>query len=75
MHQVDDAIVRDGRLILSNLPFSEGQHVRVEVAETEAEQPKTNSIQEVRRLLKGGVERFDDPFEPRVPPGDWQMLK
>ena len=33
------------------------------------------SIEEVRRQLKGGVERFDDPFEPMIPGEDWEMLK
>lgn len=75
MHQVDDAIVRDGRLTLSNLPFPEGQHVRVIVTETN-EAPRTAApIEEVRRLLRGGVERFDDPFEPLVPSEDWEMFK
>ena len=68
MHQINDAIVRDGKLILSNLPFAEGQHVRVVVAEVDAQPTTTTSIADVRRLLEGGVERFDGPFEPLIPP-------
>ena len=76
MHHVDDAIVRGGRLLLSNLQFAEGQHVRVIVAETDASVPqKTASIHEIRQLLKGGVERFEDPFERLIPVEDWEMLK
>ena len=33
------------------------------------------SIDEVRRLLKDGVERFEDPFEPMIPTEHWEMLK
>ena len=33
------------------------------------------SIDDVRRQLCGGVVRFDDPFEPMIPGGDWEMLK
>jgi hypothetical protein len=75
MHRIDDAIVRGGTLVLSNLPFAEGQHVQVIVAEADAEPANVASIQEIRRLLKGGVERFDDPFEPMIPPEEWEMLK
>jgi hypothetical protein len=75
MYQVDDAIVRGGKIVLSDLPFPEGQHVRVVVAELNGESAKRLDIQEVRRLLGGSVERFDDPFEPSIPPEDWEMLK
>ncbi|MGB7157831.1 MAG: hypothetical protein WBD40_07180 [Tepidisphaeraceae bacterium] len=74
MHQIDDAIVHGGKLVLSHLPFADGQRVRVIVAETEAPE-KRLSIDDVRRQLKGGVERFDDPFEPMILPTDWDMLK
>jgi hypothetical protein len=75
MHQINDAIVHGGKLVLSGLPFAEGQHVRVVVAETDAPIPKRLSIEEVRKLLSGGVERFDDPFEPMIPTDQWEMLK
>jgi hypothetical protein len=75
MYQVDDAIVRGGKIVLSDLPFPEGQHVRVVVAELNGESAERLDIQEVRRLLGGSVERFDDPFEPSIPPEDWEMLK
>jgi hypothetical protein len=73
MHQINDAVVKGGQLILSDLPFAEGQHVRVFVAEV-AIRP-TASIHEIRRTLKGGVEHFDDPFEPLIPNENWEMLR
>ena len=61
--------------MLSDLPFVDGQHVRVIVAERDPVPMRRLSIAEVRRQLKGGVERFEDPFEPMIPSGDWEMLK
>jgi hypothetical protein len=76
MHQIDDAIVRGGRIVLSNLPFADGERVRVIVSGgQDAACQKPLSIEEVRRQLRGGVARFDNPFEPMIPGGDWEMLK
>jgi hypothetical protein len=75
MHQIDDAVVRDGKIVLSDLPFADGQHVRVIVAERELDAMRRIPIADVRRQLKGGVERFEEPFEPMIPSGDWEMLK
>lgn len=75
MHRIDDAVVKGGRLILSGLPFAEGQHVRVIVNEVDARQPVTASIHEIRRILKGCVEHFEQPFEPLIPLEDWEMLR
>lgn len=74
MHQIDDAVVRGGKLILSDLPFAEGRHVRIVVSEVEAP-AKRVSILEIRRLLKGGVDWFEDPLVPMIPAGNWEMLK
>jgi hypothetical protein len=74
MHEINDAIVQGGKVVLSHLPFADGQHVRIIVAES-GEPVERISIQKVRELLKGGVERFDEPFEPMIPADDWEMLK
>lgn len=75
MHRIDDAIVQGGKLVLSGLPFPEGQHVRVIVEETKGSDRPRLPIAEVRRLLRGGVKRYDDPFAPAIPPEDWEMLR
>jgi len=49
--------------------------VRILVTEVEAQTATRRSIQEVRQLLKGGVERFDDPTQPMIPEDHWEMLK
>jgi hypothetical protein len=74
MVAINDAIVQGGKIVLSHLPFADGQRVRVVVAESD-EPTKKLSIQKVREFLKGGVERFDDSFEPMIPGEDWEMLK
>jgi hypothetical protein len=74
MHEINDAIVKDGTIVLSHLPFPDGQHVRIVVAEADGP-AKRISIQRVRELLMGGVERFDEPFEPMIPSENWEMLK
>lgn len=74
MHEINDAIVNGGKIVLSYLPFADGQHVRIIVAAND-EPRKPISIQKVREILKGGVERFDEPFEPMIPCDDWEMLK
>jgi hypothetical protein len=75
MHEINDAIVRDGKIVLSHLPFAEGQHVKVVVSEIDQELHPRRSIQEVRAMLKGSVEKFDDPLEPMIPVDRWEMLK
>ena len=75
MVQVQDAVVRGGQVVLDGLPFKDGQFVRVSVVEaTGTPDAGRLSIEEVRRLLAGGVERFDDPFEPVIPVDDWEAL-
>jgi hypothetical protein len=75
MHQINDAIVKGGKLELSHLPFADGQHVRILVTEKDAQPAIRRSIHEIRQLLKGGVERFDDPTQPMIPDDRWEMLK
>ena len=75
MHYIDDAIVKEGKLVVSNLPFAEGQRVRIVMTEVDALPEKIASIHEIRRLLKGGVERFEDALEPMIPEEHWEMLK
>ena len=71
---MNDANVQGGKIALSHLPFADGQRVRVVVAESNEPTQKL-PIQKVREFLKGGVERFDDPFEPMISGENWEMLK
>jgi len=75
MHRIQKAVVRDGKLVLTGLPFAEGQHVRVIVTEAGGDAAGGVSVQRARELLRGGVERFDDPLEPLIPGQGWEMLR
>lgn len=73
MLRINDIVVRDGKLVLSNLPFAEGQHVQVLVDALATDKKAT--ISDIRASLRGGVQRHDDPFEPVIPERDWEMLR
>lgn len=75
MHQIDHVIVREGKVILTGLPFADGQTVTISVVGDESKQRTSRSIAEVRQVLRGGVERFDEPFEPMIPAEQWEMLR
>jgi hypothetical protein len=72
MHKINDVIVQDGKVVLSHLPFHDGQHVQIVVTEVESASPKL-SIAEVRKALQGKVERFVDPTDPMIPDDSWEM--
>jgi hypothetical protein len=72
MRESKNAVVHGGKILLSNLPFPDGKHVRVIVEETDQLVAQKIPIKQVRELLKGGVERFDNPFEPMISGEDWE---
>lgn len=73
MHRINDIVVKDGTLVLSNLPFADGEHVRVDVSGIQEPASPRNSIEHIRQMLKGRVEKFDQPFEPMIPLQEWEM--
>jgi hypothetical protein len=68
--RIETKVKQNGRVVLDGLPFEEGQDVEVIVLEShkEAITPSPNP-------LKGSVLRYDDPFEPAVPPEDWEAVR
>ena len=74
MHRINDIVVQQGKIVIAQLPFADGQRVDVTVNESAADQPRM-SIQEVRKLLQGTVLQFDHPFEPFIPEQDWELNK
>lgn len=69
-HRVEMKLSDDGRLVLEGLPFSAGQTVEVIVLPQAAVAPPTNPYP-----LRGKPLVYEDPFEPAVPPEDWDALK
>ncbi len=68
--RIEATIQPNGRVVLNDLPFEEGEQVEIIVLETNGKQtePKSNP-------LKGSVLRYDDPFEPATPIEDWDVLR
>ncbi len=73
MHQVNDVIVHDGQVTLTELPFKDGEHVRVLLLPT-GSLPRL-SIQEVRQRLRGKAVWIGDPTEPIIPTEEWDAFK
>ena len=72
MVRIEDAIVKNGQVTLSRLPFPDGARVTVTVNETTS----NKSIDEVRESLRGTVIYHDyDPSEPVIDPSEWDVLK
>lgn len=77
-----EAIVQpDGTIRVAGVPFQAGERVRVLLLAAPIPGPQrhaTEQIKEARPIqadLRGTVYRYDDPFEPAVPPEDWEALK
>ena len=75
MHEFNDIIVRDGKLLLPDLPYPDGKHVRVVVTEPDLSTRQRLPIAKVREILKGCVTQHAELTEPMIPEQDWEMLK
>jgi hypothetical protein len=73
MQHIGQAVVRGGQVVLSGLALADGQ--RVQVVITQLPDQQSRGIREVRQILQGAVERYDDPFEPVISADSWEMLK
>jgi hypothetical protein len=73
LRRIDRAIVHGGQITVSGLSLPDGEQVQVVVSTAAVQQKR--SILEVRQLLRGGVERYDEPFEPSAPAESWEMLQ
>jgi hypothetical protein len=68
-HYAEVTVERDGVLRVSGLPFSAGTVVEVIVLEG----PGKTRTQE--NELRGSILKDDTPFEPAVPPEDWEVIR
>jgi predicted DNA-binding antitoxin AbrB/MazE fold protein len=73
IQRISEAVVQGGQVVLNNLPMKDGE--RVQVIVTQLEEGKKRSITEIRKILGGSVNRYDQPFELMIPEKDWEMLK
>ncbi|MDX2244558.1 MAG: hypothetical protein NW224_28110 [Leptolyngbyaceae cyanobacterium bins.302] len=72
-HKVEVVLSENGTLVLEGLPFRAGEAVEVIILERPQPQRAFNASSEFP--LQGTVLFYDDPFEPAVPPEEWDVLK
>lgn len=68
--RIEATVQSNGQVILSDLPFEEGDQVEIIILATTGKEalPRVNP-------LKGSVLRYDDPFEPAAAIEDWEVLR
>lgn len=67
--RVEKVIQSNGTIVLENLPFDEGEKVEIIISKSGAESEKDPYP------LRGTLYKYENPFEPAVPPEDWEALK
>lgn len=65
-YRVETTVDKDGKLVLDRLPLQAGEIVEVIVLVQSAE------TKDKRYPLRGTPYTYVDPFEPAVPPEDWE---
>jgi len=62
-------ISQNGALVITGLPFHDGDEVDVTV------EPRVTARGQIFRTPLAGVPvEYIDPFEPAVPPADWEAM-
>jgi len=65
---IEARVDRDGELTLTGLPFRAGDLLVVQIGSV----PNNG----VRRFpMRGRTYRYEDPFEPAIPPDEWEALR
>lgn len=71
-HKIEAVLSENGTLVLEGLPFRAGEAVEVIILERPQPQRVSSSSE---FPLQGTVLFYNDPFEPAVPPEDWDVLQ
>lgn len=74
VHQGKVQVGEGGTVTVAGLPLHAGEEVEVIVRIPDAPAARP-TMEEVKRRLEGSVLRYDKPFEPAVPPEDWDALR
>ena len=71
-HVIETTVPQSGSINVTGLPFLPGTNVEIIVIE----RPAPASEAPKRRFpYRGMPHRYDAPFEPAVPPEDWDVYK
>jgi hypothetical protein len=68
-HRIETVIQPNGKIVLENLPFEEGESVEIVISKA------ANQKDENLYPLRGTVYKYEEPFEPSAPLEDWEALK
>jgi hypothetical protein len=76
-HKVEVTLAKNGTLTLEGLPFHAGDAVEVIILERSDKQSRLPMPSATNPYPLQGKQpyRYDDPFEPAVPPEDWEVLQ
>jgi ABC-type molybdate transport system ATPase subunit len=70
------AVVTEGQSIsVSGLPIAAGERVEVIILAGVGLAPDAPTGDDVRRRLRGSVLKYDHPFDPAVPPEEWDAVR
>ena len=67
-HRIETKVLPNGKIVLENLPFDEGENVEIIVLETKTE------AKPAQKSLRGTLLKYEQPFEP-VASDDWEASK
>ncbi len=68
--RIETTVQPNGRVIVENLPFDEGDKVEIIVLEAKEKQETTD-----RYPLRGTAYSYPDPFSSVVPAEDWEVVE
>lgn len=64
-HRIKTALTENGKLLLQNLPFEQGDEIEVIIKKSKS------STQSDLDTLKNTVVAYREPFEPVISPEEW----
>ncbi len=67
---IETVLTKEGKLLLQNLPFKQGDEVEIIILERSSSKTASDP-----NALKSTVIRYDDPLESATSPEDWEVLK
>ena len=67
-HRIETAVQPNGKIVLENLPFDEGEEVEIIILETKVKK------ETAQKSLRGTLLKYEQPFEP-IAVEDWEALK
>ncbi len=74
-HRATAVVTKDQTISVSGLPIAPGEPVDVIILAGARQISEAPDLEEVRRRLRNSLLKYDDPFAPAVPPGEWDVIR